>query len=218
LKKIIINKYKHIGIINKKNKFLLNKYFINYIKKINKHRIVYISGGNSLNFFLKNTKKIYSKAYPEFYLTDERLCKKKEKTNFYNIKKRTQSLNFLSFNYLEMIDNKKLENFCCRYLPNPHLIIFCIGEDGHIASIFEKKMSKKKFFITQKKKENFKRISITFSMILKSKEIIFYINKHTKNKFLKKLVNGDVLGKYVPFFDICKKYKKKITIFTYKLN
>ena len=207
---ITIYNYKNLTISN-------NSLFKNILKYNNLNNTIYISGGTSLNLLLKKIKKKKIKLLPNFFLTDERVSSSFKETNIYNIKKLLFK-KFIKFDYLSIKNIISCINYCNKKLPIANLIVFGIGNDGHIASIFKGNYSKKKFFISKKNNESFKRISISEKFILRADEIIFFINNKKKNIYIKLLLSQNNNVSKVPFLKICKKFKRKIRIFTYQLN
>jgi len=207
---ITIYNYKNLTISN-------NSLFKKILKYNNSNNTIYISGGTSLNLLLKKIKKKKIKLLPNFFLTDERVSRSFKETNIYNIKKLLFK-KFIKFDYLSIKNISACINYSNKKLPRANLIIFGVGNDGHIASIFKNENSKNNFFIKKKKNENYKRISISKNFIHKSDEIFFFINKKEKNIFIKSLLTKNKKKLMVPFVEICRKYKKKISIFTYKFS
>ncbi len=75
--------------------------------------------------------------------------------------------------------------------PKPNLALVGVGNDGHIGSIFPKKIIKyKNFVISKKKNENFRRISLNIDYIKKIKKIVIVINDRKKNDILKKILSN----------------------------
>jgi len=147
---ITIYNYKNLTISN-------NSLFKKILKYNNSNNTIYISGGTSLNLLLKKIKKKKIKLLPNFFLTDERVSRSFKETNIYNIKKLLFK-KFIKFNYMIIKNISACINYSNKKLPRANLIIFGVGNDGHIASIFKNENSKNNFFITKKKNENYKRI------------------------------------------------------------
>ena len=200
MKKII--KKKNIQIYISQNRSNSNDLlFFKFKKKLLRKKNIYISGGKSLNHFLYKLKKIKNIS-AKFYLTDERLTNLKSKSNIHNID-RIIKKKFIEFDY-HSVNKNQILNYCTKKLPNPDYTVMGIGEDGHIASIFKINKGNKKFIKTKKKQENFYRISMSEQLILKSREIYFYINNKQKNKYIKDLLDKSSLNyERIPFLRLC---------------
>lgn len=130
---------------------------------------VILPGGNTLNFILDSLIN-YRKSI-NIILTDERInFNKKKKLNsikFLKIKKLNNKLNFLLDG--EYISNAQIiEKFINQFKKldkKKSLFLFGMGSDGHICSIFNNIQINTKFFISKKKNENFKRITISTNYI-----------------------------------------------------
>jgi 6-phosphogluconolactonase/glucosamine-6-phosphate isomerase/deaminase len=210
-----IIKKKNLTIFNSKNIYLSNNLMFRELKKkiLSKNNI-YLSGGKSLDLLLNKINK-EKKILASFFLTDERLSNKREKKNIFNIKKRVK-MKIIKFDYSLYENLNKLKLYCNKNLPNPDIAFIGIGEDGHVASIFNYKKCKENFFLYKKRSENFYRISISEKMLLKSNQINIFINKKRKNFFFSQLVNSNINGiSSIPIVRICKKFKGKINIYTH---
>lgn len=213
-----IIKKKNLTIFNSKNIYLSNNLiFKNLKKKILLKNNIYISGGKSLNLFLNKINK-EKKIIAPFFLTDERLSNFKKKKNIFNIEKRVK-IKIIQFDYSSYKNLNNLKKYCNKNLPNPNIAIIGIGEDGHVASIFDNKNYKENFFLCKKKGENFYRISVSEKMLLKSNEINIFINKKSKNIFLRKLFDINInSASSIPILRIYRKFKGKINIYTHNFT
>ena len=86
-----------------------------------------------------------------------------------------------------------------------------VGNDGHLASIFSKKNNKKYpennlFSISNKKEENFYRVSFKFNYLINLKKIIFVVFDKDKKHLIKNLSNLNFKGN---IFSLFKKLKIK---------
>lgn len=213
-----IIKKKNLMIFNSKNIHLSNNLIFNNLKeKFLLKKNIYISGGKSLNLLLNKINQ-EKKIIAPFFLTDERLSKKKEKKNIFNIEKRVKK-KIIQFDYSSYKKLNNLKKYCNKNLPNPNIALLGIGEDGHVASIFENKKYKDNFFLYKKKDESFYRISISEKMLLKSDQINIFLNKKSKNIFISELLkkNNTDRVQSIPIIRICQKFKRKINIYTHSL-
>ena len=161
----------------KKTKFLkfdskefLFKECINIFKKYKKKNVI-LSGGKTFIPFLKKLSED-RKVKKNFILTDERLSNNK-KSNFYNLNKIINKNRNLKLNYnLDNIckNDSYISNFLSTHyrlkIQNADLAFLGVGEDGHVASFFKYNdliSNKKDFIVTQKHRENFKRVSISLN-------------------------------------------------------
>ena len=213
-----IIKKKNFTIFNSKNIYLSNNLiFKNLKKKFLQKKKIYISGGKSLNLFLNKINK-EKKIVASFFLTDERLSKLKNKKNILNIEKRVK-IKIIKFDYSSYKNLNNLKNYCNKNLPNPDIAIIGIGEDGHVASIFDNKKYKENFFLCKKNGEKFSRISVSEKMLLKSYQINIFLNKKSKNIFFCKLLENNTDSmRSIPIIRMCKKFKRKINIYTHNFT
>lgn len=213
-----IIKKKNLTIFNSKNVYLSNNLiFKNLKKKILLKNNIYISGGKSLNLFLNKINK-EKKIIAPFFLTDERLSKFKKKKNIFNIEKRVK-IKIIQFDYSSYKNLNNLKKYCNKNLPNPTIAIIGIGEDGHVASIFDNKKYKENFFICKKRGEKFSRISVSEKMLLKSDQINIFLNKKSKNIFFCKLLENNTDSmRSIPIIRMCQKFKRKINIYTHNFT
>ena len=163
-----------------------------FIKKFSKNII--LPGGSTLIQIIKNIKDIKIKKF--FLLTDERL-------NFNSIKNLNSSnLKRLDKNkYFKIIMNKKfnsnqdIKKYFIKQFDGLNFskstLLYGMGIDGHICSLFNSKYKTKKYFIiTRKKKEKFKRISISQNFIMKfDKKYLFVLGAKKAITFNDILIN-----------------------------
>ena len=210
-----------------------NNFLIQQLKKFinNKKTNVLISGGTTLNSFLKKLSvndKLLIKT--DIFLTDERIVHKKshfsnEKSiNFYLNKSLDITKNFFSILDLVNLRNNTISlkkiNFLYPDYTKFSLTIMGVGSDGHIASIFYKnsciKKKYKNFFITKNKNEKFDRISLNLDYLSKLPLIILVIQDLKKNIILKSIVEYKRKPIKYPVLELIKKSKGKIYIVTSK--
>lgn len=175
-------------------------------KKI--HSLVF-PGGSSPKILLKclSKKDIFKKC--KLILSDERLTKNKNKNNNQMLLKNFSLLK--KVNFLDVL--KQRNNFLKSYdnaLPKKlDLCILGMGNDGHVASIFDNELHlnfSEKLIIVKKKNENFFRISLSCKYISSAKKIILLTsNKKKLDLILKR--------KSKPILQIAKMHKKQIECF-----
>jgi len=78
----------------------------------------------------------------------------RRKKNIFNIEKRVK-MKIIKFDYSSYKNLNNLKLYCNKKLPNPDFAFIGIGEDGHVASIFNYKNCKENFFYVRKKKKIF---------------------------------------------------------------
>lgn len=154
-------------------------------------------GGKTLNFILDSLIDFRKRI--NIILTDERINfddKNKLNSNkFLKIKKLNNKLNFL-LNGKYQSNNQIIEKFINQFKKldkKKSLFLFGMGTDGHICSIFNSIQINKKYFVSKKKSENFKRITIStnyinsfdnFYLIGFGKKKGFLLNEILKMNFL----------------------------------
>ncbi len=150
------------------------------LKKNKLIKNIFLSGGESLNIIKNNLSVLNLKRKSNIYLTDERVTSNKSYLNSNKFKKiRIKKINFKdNFN----LNNLKNLNQIDKLMPKKNFIsILGVGEDGHIASIFntrEKLVLNKSMILTKRNNEDFFRISITCEYLSKSKKIfLIFSNK-----------------------------------------
>ena len=187
----MLRKKKIVFFSSKKNLFnALNQEILKISQK--KAKNILVAGGNSIRDFypyLDNYKH-------NLILSDERIVAKKSKNSNYNNLSRSlidkkkiiwPNKNFYQFN----LTKKKIE-YSEKFLATKKISfsILTIGEDGHIASIFDKNLQKsledKEISVMKKESERFRRISISLKKINKIKKNFIVIIGGKKLKLLNK--------------------------------
>ena len=184
LKSASINCLQDVHELLKKDKFIKN---------------IFLSGGESLNVLKNNLSILNLRRKSNIHLTDERVTSNKSYLNSIKLKKiKIKKINFKdNFNLNNLKNLNKIDDS----MPKKNFIsILGVGEDGHIASIFDPKKElvlNKSMILTKRSNEDFFRVSLSYNYLSKSKKIfLIFINKkkmkQTKNKntivykFLKK--------------------------------
>lgn len=164
----------------------ISLHLLKYLNKKNNN--IVLSGGKSLKnfykFFFNYLKK--RKISPNIFLSDERCVNLKNK----NL---NQNLFFNLKNFKPIIlPNKKFERCASLYAKKitklPNFILLSVGNDGHIASIFENSKalkSKKKMIFLDRKYYGFKRITLTLEYLKDKKIILFCRNLLRFKTFIK---------------------------------
>ena len=96
-----------------------------------------------------------------------------------------------------------------------NLAFLSVGDDGHIASIFNNSKLCSKinpFFISKIDKENFFRISFTLQYLLKIDQVIFVITGK-KKYFLIENIKSNNYSNCNVFFKFIKKTKSEVKVF-----
>jgi 6-phosphogluconolactonase len=177
------------------------------IKK--KIRSLVFPGGSSPKILFKylSKKNIFKKC--KVILSDERLTKNKNKNNSQILLKNFSLLK--KVNFLDVL--KKKNNFLKNYdnaLPKKlELCILGMGDDGHVASVFNNELSfnfSEKLLIAKKRNENFFRISLSCKYISSAKKIILLASNKKKLGLIIKKRSKQIL-------QIAKMHKKQIECF-----
>ena len=174
------------------------------LKKNKLIKNIFLSGGESLNIIKNNLSVLNLKRKSNIYLTDERVTSNKSYLNSNKFKKiRIKKINFKdNFN----LNNLKNLNQIDKLMPKKNFIsILGVGEDGHIASIFntrEKLVLNKSMILTKRNNEDFFRISIICEYLSKSKKIFLIFSNKKKMKQIK--------NKNTIIYKFLKKNNKKI--------
>lgn len=225
--------YKNTYLIVTSNIDRTNNFLIEKLKEItNKKKAnLLISGGNTLNNFLKKiSKDLKLLQLVKIYLTDERLVRKssyssnQRRVSFYlkNSKKRKKNYHLIldkSVSSMKMDFLKKINLLYPSYEKFP-LAIMGVGSDGHIASIFHTdsytKKSYKNFFIVNKKGEKYDRASLNLNYLSKLPNIIFIIQDLKKNIILKSIIKMNNKSNNYPILELINKSRGNIYIVTTK--
>ena len=207
MKKIIIKKYNNLNNLSQE----CANQIISTVKNKKKITLV-LPGGKSPKQLIKNLHKRNLPSNIKLILSDERLTSKKNKQNSEMLKNNFPSYN--KKNFISIFDKKRISNFAIYNKALPKVIDICvlgIGEDGHVASLFEKEIQhsvSSRLVIVKKKEEDYFRLSLSLDYISSSKKIILLINNKKKlNIVLKK--KSKILNK------IIKKHDKVIECFAF---
>ena len=215
-----INIDKNINLYVCKNKSLQAEYISNLVIKIHKTKNIknfILPGGKTPQLFYKHLAKFDNKLDNiSILLSDERLHTGSQlKTNKFYIQKYFKKIiKNENIKYIDLPEDKTFNSseIYDRFF-NKFVTILGIGEDGHIASLFENNLNlKNRLFVFSKEKENnFYRVSISMHMLLKSDEIIFLVNTKRKKKIIETLIQKKY-NMNVPYLFLIKKFKKPISI------
>jgi 6-phosphogluconolactonase/glucosamine-6-phosphate isomerase/deaminase len=219
MKKIIVKKFD-----NKKNIFLKCKKILDI--EVRKNNNIIISGGKTYYDFYKILSKDPISSDLNLFLSDERLVYKKKKlVNLFNIKNIFLKEGRKLPNFFFDIKNENLKNknnllnkvkLNFSKIPNNISLAFLgVGEDGHIASIFQDNIiycKKEPFFISKNLSEEFYRLSFTFDYLKKIDQIIFVLFGK-KKKILIKKINKNKYFKSNIFLNFLSKTKSKVKVF-----
>ncbi len=198
-----INKFTNLQLASKKCFFDFRDYLI----KNNERIKIILSGGTSLKYFNKNFKKYNPKKKINLYLADERITDLSKYQNSNTLKK-IKNKKFVFVNIFKNPSITKLEKISS-YLPkSSYVSVLGIGEDGHIASIFDsggRMEFDKNLILSKKKDEKYIRISLSFEYISKSKKIFLIISNKRKLQSIK--------NKDTTVYKLLKKNKRKISLY-----
>ncbi len=206
-------------------KIYIQKYLNNEIKKKGK-ALIFASGGKSVKKIFSQISKINTDwGKVEIFFIDERQLKKNNlNSNYYLISSylfknlsRNLKLNFLDNKYLLKEKLKKFILYIQKYKP---ITIMGMGDDGHIASIFQKSFKyknlinfnlKPSYVLTEKiGKPKVKRITMNIKMIgLSSKIILVLNNKNKQRLFYMYTKNKDF---ETPVYSLVTKLKRKMLL------
>ncbi len=148
---------------------------------------IFLSGGESLNIIKNNLSILNLSRNNNIYLTDERVTTNKSYLNSIKFKKiKIKKVNFKdNFNLNNLKNLNQIDNL----IPKKNFIsILGVGEDGHIASIFnlkEKLVLNKSMILTKRSDEDFFRISLSYEYLSKSKKIFLIFSNKKKMKQIK---------------------------------
>lgn len=165
---------------------------------------IFLSGGESLNIIKNNLSILNLRRKSNIYLTDERVTTNKSYLNSIKFKKiKIKKVDFKdNFN----LNNLKNLNHIDNLIPKKNFIsILGVGEDGHIASIFnlkEKLVLNKNTILTKRSNEDFFRVSLSYEYLSKSKKIFLIFSNKKKIKQIK--------NKNTIVYKFLKKNNKKI--------
>ncbi len=157
------------------------------LKKEKSIKNIFLSGGKSLNIIKNNLSILNLRRKSDIFLTDERITKNKSYLNSIKFRKiKIKKVIFKdNFNINNLKNFKKINNS----MPKKNFIsILGVGEDGHIASIFnlkEKLVLNKSMILTKRSDEDFLRISLSYEYLSKSKKIFLIFSNRKKMKQIK---------------------------------
>ena len=175
-----------------------------------KQKIILTGGKTIVNIYskIKNKKLNLNNQY---FFSDERCVKKNSKSsNFYNVKKNLFKNNLEKVNIERILSYKNnklkvIKIYKKNISKQVNLMILSLGQDGHLASIFNTnhKQINSLYFLT-KNKRNEKRITLGKRTIARTRKIII-------------LVKGKKRGKYLDFyFSKTLKIQKKLQLNLFK--
>lgn len=181
-KKIYIN-----GDHNKIYEFvytIINRYHKNY------HYDIFLTGGNTIHKFYNFlfTKKFKFK-WKKVFLTDERITNLYNETNQKKINNSIPNFDFQNFFYKNKIFDKKKINILNKKNFKNYIVLCSLGDDGHLASIFQNNLSFKNYIYTKSRFHKFNRISISSKIFKKSKLTILFALGKKKIKRLKLILD-----------------------------
>ena len=157
------------------------------LKKEKSIKNIFLSGGKSLNIIKNNLSILNLRRKSDIFLTDERITKNKSYLN--SIKFRKIKIKKVIFKDNYNINNLKNFKKINNSMPKKNFIsILGVGEDGHIASIFnlkEKLVLNKSMILTKRSDEDFLRISLSYEYLSKSKKIFLIFSNRKKMKQIK---------------------------------
>lgn len=159
----------------------------NLLLKDQQIKKIFLSGGKSLDIIKNNLSKLKLKKKYKLFLTDERVTKQKKYLNSPKIKRiKNENIRYEDNFNLENLKNlNKIDNL----LPKKnYIMIIGVGEDGHVASIFNLKENlifNKNLIFTKKTDEKFIRISLSYEYISNSKKIFILFSNNKKIKHIK---------------------------------
>ena len=157
------------------------------LKKEKSIKNIFLSGGKSLNIIKNNLSILNLRRKSDIFLTDERITLTKSYLNSIKFRKiKIKKVIFKdNFNINNLKNFKKINNS----MPKKNFIsILGVGEDGHIASIFnlkEKLVLNKSMILTKRSDEDFLRISLSYEYLSKSKKIFLIFSNRKKMKQIK---------------------------------
>lgn len=165
---------------------------------IRKKQNIILTGGNTVKEIYRNININKINIKNSYYFSDERCVSKLSvRSNFYNLSQNLFKDKKNLFNVHRIHTYKKNKNSVInsytRSLPKKFELLFLtLGDDGHLASIFQTKDSKLNslYFFTKNKFLN--RISIGKKIIKRVKEIIIVVKGKQKGKILNDYINSKI--------------------------
>jgi len=210
---------------------LIKSYLNNLIRSLSKknnHLNIILSGGSSPTQLYKHiAKQKFNWEKINFSLLDERLVKDKSKFLNYNninkIFKKNKKINFISL--IKFYKKNKIYSLIKDYSKNKCIVIAGFGDDGHFGSIYQKS----KFYyklISKKERKNIikvdkngkpfvERLTMNFSLIRSTKNIILVLNNKKKLNLFKSYIKEDCKND-TPISNLVKVARKKILIYRNK--
>jgi len=226
-----IKKVKFMRFIRKSRENLLIKSFIKDLKniakkreRINKRFSFVLTGGNSpIKLYKALAKENIRWKNIDFFWGDERLVSKKSKYSNFNLantnilkkievdKKQLYSMDINKSSVLST--SKKYSSKIKKYFSNKKIkfdvILLGMGNDGHIASIFQNDLNLKSNKITRPVlRKDFKRVTLNIRIINNAKNIYLWLNSKKKFDIYKKLILRTKNRTPVSFLN-----KKKLFVF-----
>ena len=217
--------------IRKSKENLLIKTFIKDFKNIakkrertNKRLSFVLTGGNSpIKLYKALAKENIKWKNIDFFWGDERLVSKKSKYSNFNLantnilkkievdEKQLYSMDINRSSVL--ITSKKYSSKIKRYFRNKKIkfdvILLGMGNDGHIASIFQNDLNLKSNKITRPVlRKDFKRVTLNIKIINNAKNIYLWLNSKKKFDIYKKLILRKKSRTPISFLN-----KKKLFVF-----
>ncbi len=212
----------------------LSKYAAEYFLKIHKksdYRFYIIPGGTTPAIFYDNlVNKIDDWSNTFLYLSDERivnissdLCNEKFVHKALLDKIETKEKPYLFSIFKQNIGLKKIQDFFELSVKEqlkkgpPILTILGAGLDGHTASLFPGNPqiflpSDKMTTVAKKNDESFYRLSMSFSALMKSSELLFLISGAEKSIMLRESLKDAYRPLKYPIQYLLKKFTRKKTI------
>lgn len=185
------------------------------------NRFYIIPGGSTPKLFLNIlSKKIDDWSNTYFILSDERIVDDKQLSNesMVNeelVRRIDEDKKPILINYNRTGNQTEVENIIKSQTPN--LVILGLGADGHTASLFpgNSDILNEKNNICLKVKnswEDYERISLSFSYLMKSNQIIFMVSGEEKAEALRECVEGNYKPIKFPAQVMFKNYTKNMFI------
>lgn len=159
--------------------------FYNLKKKFD----IFLTGGNSIDTVYKKFQDYnYNFLKNKIYLTDERITEDFSQTNenkIYRYFNPNITKNF--FYEKNKFQYKKI--FFLNKLSFKKYIIFCsLGNDGHIASLFNSFNSNKNYVLSKSTNHSFNRVTVSSKIFSNSQLTILFVIGKKKSKILEKIL------------------------------
>jgi 6-phosphogluconolactonase/glucosamine-6-phosphate isomerase/deaminase len=169
------------------------------VAKVGRHSIILTGGSNAKKLYvhMANTIKLSCFSNCDFYLSDERYVKNTDISSNYGMifkelfgNKPPNANSLLHEIFLEGVDFKRSAIRYKKLLPNNiDILILGVGNDGHVASIFQENEVKLKnklekiIEVNKNPKDSYRRISIGLPVINSAKKI-FLLAPGDRKEFL----------------------------------